>query len=101
MLIGLSWLALDLAPDPDASAETTTAGTHPRVTVSQALPGFRSELAYLPDAAMLGFVEIPGGRFIMGSDPGQDTLSFNVEWWVKAAFRGNRTCRPSIWPVTR
>ena len=88
VLVGLSWLSLALAPDPDAAAEATTDGTRPRVTVSQALPGFQSELAYLPDAAMLGFVEIPGGRFIMGSDPGQDTLSFNVEWWGEGRVQG-------------
>lgn len=88
VLVGLSWLSLALAPDPDAAAETATDGTRPRITVPQALSGFRSELAYLPDAEMLGFVEIPGGRFIMGSDPGQDTLSFNVEWWGEGRVQG-------------
>ena len=45
------------------------------------LTGYRADLGYLPDAPLLGFVEISRGPFLMGSDPGLDTLSYDVERW--------------------
>ena len=45
------------------------------------LPGFRTDAWYLPDEELLGFVEIPAGPFLMGSDPVQDPLAFDNEWW--------------------
>ncbi len=38
----------------------------------QAEPAFLHELFYLPDEPLLGFVEIPVGPFLMGSDPKKD-----------------------------
>jgi formylglycine-generating enzyme required for sulfatase activity len=35
-------------------------------------PRFRSDAWHLPDEPLLGFVEIPAGPFIMGSDKGED-----------------------------
>ena len=35
----------------------------------------------LPDEPALGFVEIPGGPFPMGSDPARDPLAYDVEVW--------------------
>ena len=53
-----------------------------------AFPGNASELAdlradvgYLPDDRLLGFVEIPEGPFIMGSDAAIDTLAYDIERW--------------------
>lgn len=51
------------------------------VELPAGLPGFRPDLFYLPDDSLLGFVEIPAGPFTMGSDPGVDTLAFDIEWW--------------------
>ncbi|SVA19934.1 uncharacterized protein METZ01_LOCUS72788, partial [marine metagenome] len=48
---------------------------------STAAAGFRTEQWFLPDTAMLGFVEIPGGPFLMGSDAAVDTLAFDNERW--------------------
>ena len=45
------------------------------------LPGFRADLGYLPDDPTLGFVEIPGGPFLMGSDPAADPGAFENEVW--------------------
>ncbi len=45
------------------------------------LTGFRTDAWYLPDEELLGFVEIPAGPFLMGSDPVQDPLAFDNEWW--------------------
>lgn len=43
------------------------------------LPGFRSDAWFLPDGDLLGFVEVPGGAFLMGSDPAIDPLAFDNE----------------------
>jgi len=40
---------------------------------------FNKDYFYLPDDPMLGFVEIPGGEFIMGSDKKKDNDTFDRE----------------------
>lgn len=52
------------------------------------LPGYRADLGHLPDDALAGFVEIPDGPFLMGSDPGIDTLASDVERWSAAQAQG-------------
>jgi formylglycine-generating enzyme required for sulfatase activity len=46
-----------------------------------ALPGFRADAWFLPDDELLGFVEIAGGPFRMGSDPSVDPLAYDNERW--------------------
>ena len=46
-----------------------------------ALRGFRADAWFLPDDELLGFVEIPSGPFVMGSDPATDPLAFDNERW--------------------
>lgn len=46
-----------------------------------AVDGFRADFLALPDDPMLGFVEIPGGPFLMGSDPTIDPAAFENERW--------------------
>jgi formylglycine-generating enzyme required for sulfatase activity len=41
--------------------------------------GFRKDAWYLPEDETLGFVEIPAGPFLMGSDPARDKLAFDNE----------------------
>ena len=63
---------------------------------SPELPGYRADLGHLPDAPLAGFVEITDGPFLMGSDPGIDTLAYDVERWSADQPQGVRsTCRPS------
>ena len=91
VLVALSWMALILAPDPNRDAFPvlpTADDDGPRVPIPSTLAGFHSEFAYLPADSMLGFVEIPSGVFVMGSDPGRDSLSFNVEWWGNGRVQG-------------
>jgi formylglycine-generating enzyme required for sulfatase activity len=59
-----------------------------RVALPSELPGFRPDLWYLPDDSALGFVEIPGGAFTMGSDPAVDRLAFDVERWSARRRQG-------------
>ena len=52
------------------------------------LAGYRADLGHLPDDPLLGFVEIPAGSFLMGSDPDIDTLAYDVERWSAGQPQG-------------
>lgn len=62
--------------------------TAARVTANPELAGFRSDLWYLPDGPMLGFVEIPAGAFIMGSNPALDRMAYQNERWSNLQRQG-------------
>ena len=49
---------------------------------------FRSDAWFLPDDDLLGFVEIAGGPFMMGSDPTVDPLAFDNERLTEATPQG-------------
>lgn len=51
------------------------------VSVPSDLTGFRSDAWFLPDDELLGFVKIPAGPFLMGSDATVDRLAFENERW--------------------
>ena len=55
---------------------------------SSELAGLRADVGYLPDDRLLGFVEIPEGPFIMGSDAAIDTLAYDIERWSGDQPRG-------------
>lgn len=42
---------------------------------------FNQDALYLPNNYLLGFVKIPSGRFLMGSDPSVDVLAYGNERW--------------------
>jgi formylglycine-generating enzyme required for sulfatase activity len=46
---------------------------------------FRPDAWFLPSDDLLGFVEIPAGPFLMGSDPARDPLAFDNERWPGAS----------------
>ena len=75
--------------DPSTGASYGPATRLPTPTADPTdLPGFRSDAFYLPDEELLGFVEIPAGPFLMGSDPAVDSLAFDIERWSPAAVIG-------------
>ena len=41
----------------------------------------RLDAWFLPDEDLLGFVEVPGGPFLMGSDVAVDPLAYDIERW--------------------
>ena len=49
---------------------------------------FRADAFFLPDDETLGFVEIPAGTFVMGSDPAVDGLAYDNERWDTARAQG-------------
>lgn len=52
------------------------------------VPGFRADLWNLPDDSSLGFVEIPAGVFLMGSNPALDRFAFENERWSDTQRQG-------------
>lgn len=86
-LVGASWAALELASSP-ASTDDEALERAASVELPGEIPGFRADAWYLPDEDLLGFVEIPGGPFVMGSDPTTDPLAYDIERWSPAAAQG-------------
>ena len=84
-LVGAVWVALRLAPAAPASIGEVTA---PEVALPTELPGFRADAWFLPDEPALGFVEVPAGPFLMGSDPAVDPLAFDIERWSPTQAQG-------------
>jgi formylglycine-generating enzyme required for sulfatase activity len=64
-----------------ANTNTAPAGTAQPV----ALEG---DSFYLPEDPLFGFVEIPAGPFLMGSDPFVDGMAFENERWSEESFQG-------------
>lgn len=65
------------------------ATTEVDVAPVSALDGFRAEAWLLPDEELLGFVEVPAGAFIMGSNPLQDPMAYENERWSAGRRQGN------------
>jgi formylglycine-generating enzyme required for sulfatase activity len=78
--------ALELSRTADD--RISDAETAPEMPTATRLDGFRAEAWQLPDDPTLGFVEIPGGPFIMGSDPRVDRLAFDLESWGEGTGQG-------------
>jgi len=53
------------------------------------LTGFNADAWYLPADDMLGFVEIPAGEFIMGSNPALDNMAYENERWSPTRRQGS------------
>jgi hypothetical protein len=62
------WL-VRILQSPLPARERALAGTH---LARLGDPRFRPDAWFLPDEPLLGFVEIPAGSFLMGSDPKKD-----------------------------
>src|SRR5262245_46888337 len=62
----------------------------PARTVALAdISGFRADAWLLPNDELLGFVEVPAGPFIMGSDKTTDPMAFDNERWSSSQTRGS------------
>ena len=70
------------------SAESTSPVEAETEILNEELDGFRRDAWYLPDETLLGFVEIPAGSFLMGSDPAADRLAFENERWSDTRLQG-------------
>ncbi|MDR0788556.1 MAG: formylglycine-generating enzyme family protein [Gemmatimonadota bacterium] len=82
MLLSAIVLGSVTATPGHAQAGGPPARGAPQATARMApLPTFRADAWGLPDEPQLGFVEISGGPFLMGSDPRLDPESFENEHW--------------------
>ena len=73
-----AWMALQHSQSESAVDTERFSG----LTASFGNPsGLRSDAWFLPDEELFGFVEVPAGPFLMGSDPEIDRLAFDNEWW--------------------
>ncbi len=61
----------------------------PSTQVSADSLRFRGDAWFLPDEELLGFVEVPAGPFLMGSDPDLDPLAFGNEHWADTGGRAS------------
>jgi formylglycine-generating enzyme required for sulfatase activity len=84
-LVAAVWLSLELSRRASDGGAGPSA---PAPTDFGELRGFRSDAWYLPDEELLGFVEVQGGPFTMGSDPAQDPLAFDIERWSQEVAQG-------------
>lgn len=64
----------------------------PAAPATTALPatldGYRADAWFLPDDPLLGFVEVPAGPFVMGSDPAVDPQAYDNERWSPSDAQG-------------
>ena len=65
-----------------------TVSPSPKSEMEKQWQGFDSQFWYLPDDDMLGFVEVPEGEFLMGSDPAIDRNAYENERWSDRLRRG-------------
>jgi len=90
VLIGAVWASLQLAGSEPGGERPMNAAD---VALPEAVAGFRADAWFLPDEALLGFVEIPEGPFTMGSDPTLDPMAFDIERWSLTQPQGSVNLR--------
>ncbi len=86
-IVGTSAFGWALALEPISPRPVTGRQTLQRPGVATP-PAFREDAWHLPDEPLLGFVEIPAGAFLMGSDPSVDPMAFETEQWAPGQTRG-------------
>lgn len=82
--LGSTWIALE-SKKLDRSASSIAL---PALNASPGLARFNADAWYLPNEPLLGFVEIPAGEFVIGSDPTVDQMAFSNERWSAQSFQG-------------
>ncbi len=76
------WMSLQSA------GSNSTTGTSATIS-AEGIAGFRSDAWYLPDDELLGFVKIPAGPFVMGSNPAVDRWAYENERWSGSQRQGS------------
>lgn len=89
--------------DRETAARAESTPLLPPAFGAPAPPGFQADAWFLPDDPLLGFVPIPEGPFLMGSDPQVDPGAYDNERWSAGEAQG-RVDLPDYWigryPVT-
>ena len=84
-IVGSVWIALRLSQGAPAQAS----GDAQALATIAEVAGFRADAWFLPDDELLGFVEIPTGPFVMGSDASVDPAAFDIERWSRTSAQGS------------
>lgn len=84
-LFGGVWGSLRISASTSPSEAVQSA---PEVSTPETLEGFHPAAWFLPDDDLLGFVEIPAGPFLMGSDPAVDPMATDTERWSRDSAQG-------------
>ena len=84
----LTALSLTITAAAFCQRKPSEAPANSATLMSTALVGFRADAWYLPDDELLGFVKIPAGPFVMGSDPAIDRWAFENERWSHGHAQG-------------
>jgi formylglycine-generating enzyme required for sulfatase activity len=81
-LVGVALIARSGIPAVQAArtVSSVTDGTAKPGIID--IPGFRRDAWFLADEPLLGFVEIPAGPFLMGSDATKDAQAYDNEGWT-------------------
>ena len=88
LMLGVSGWMYGQRPTSSVSSSQAGRTTVPPEALPADLVGFRPDVWFLPDDALLGFVEIPAGPFLMGGDSTTDPQAFENERWSGAAGQG-------------
>ena len=86
LILGVAGWMYTQRSSSTSPVETRT--TPPPEAMPADLPGFRPDAWFFPDDALLGFVKIPAGPFLMGADPTTDTQAFENERWSATSAQG-------------
>jgi formylglycine-generating enzyme required for sulfatase activity len=86
MALTIAFVAFWMSQQNSRMASSELAGTRPGVTVPD---GFRADAWSLADDELLGFVQIPAGPFIMGSNPTVDRMAYENERWSDRRRQGS------------
>ncbi len=90
LLVSIIFTVVWLARESDENAAANNASVD-SISPPESLAGFSATAWYLPEDSNLGFVEIPGGTFTMGSDPRVDRLAYGNEQWSRSQRQGSLT----------
>lgn len=69
-------------------AEANSSSIQGRFEEFGKLNGVKNDFLYMPDDALLGFVEVLGGPFTMGSNPVRDRQAYENERWSQGQRQG-------------
>ena len=88
IVVAATWISFaTLTPQSKAGAAAA-----PSSSASDTAVKGRSDAWFLPDEELLGFVSVPGGPFLMGSDKAIDPLGPHTEWnigdWMHSTANG-------------
>ncbi len=88
MLVATLFVAFHLQQQSPGMEENLAGMAEQSTATLDSIAGFDEAFWFLPSEDNLGFVEIPAGPFIMGSNPGLDRMAYANERWSDLRRQG-------------